>query len=48
MKVTVVLVQHHAVGRLQQRVIAQVDLGLAAAGHFVVLALDLQTAALHG
>ena len=36
-----VLVQHHVVGRFHQRVEALVDFGLAAGGHFVVVALDV-------
>ena len=35
-----VLVQHHVVGRLHQRVEALIDLALAAGGHFMVMALD--------
>jgi predicted HAD superfamily Cof-like phosphohydrolase len=43
-----VLVQHHVVGRLHQLVEALVDFGLAAGGHFVVVALDVQPALDHG
>src|ERR1039458_3580306 len=43
-----VFVQHHVVGRLHQRVEALVDLALAAGGHFVVMAFDVQPALDHG
>ena len=43
-----VLVEHHGVGRLEERVELQVDLGLAAGGDFVMMALDHQPAVLHG
>src|ERR1700730_6240963 len=43
-----VLVQHHVVRRFHQRVEALIDLALAAGGDFVVVALDVETAADHG
>ena len=43
-----VLVQHHVVGRLHQRVEPLIDFALAAGGHFVVMALDVEPALDHG
>ena len=43
-----VLVQHHVVGRLHQRVEALIDLALAGGGDFVVVALDVEAALDHG
>ena len=43
-----VLVQHHVVGRLHQRVESLIDFALAAGGHFVVMALDVEAALDHG
>ena len=42
-----VLVDHHRVGRLDQRVKAVIDFRLAGRGHFVVLPLDLDAQLLH-
>ncbi len=42
-----ILVNHHGVGRLDQRVEAVVNFRLAGGGHFVVLALDLDAQFLH-
>ena len=36
-----ILVHHHVVGRLDQRVETEINLRLAAGGHFVMLAFDL-------
>ena len=43
-----VLVQHHVVGRFEERVEALVNFALSRRGDFVVMALNHQTAALHG
>ena len=43
-----VLVQHHVVGGLHQRVEALIDFALAAGGDFVMMALDVEAALDHG
>ena len=43
-----VLVEHHVVGRAHQRAEFEIDFCLAAGGDFVVMALHLEAAALHG
>ena len=43
-----VLVEQHAVGGADQRVVLQVDFGLATGGDFVVMALHVESAADHG
>ncbi len=43
-----VFVEHHVVGRFDERVEALVDLALAAGGDFVVMALDVEAAGDHG
>ena len=43
-----ILVNHHVVGGFHQLVEALVDFRLAAGGHFVMVALDVQTAGNHG
>ena len=43
-----VFVHHHVVGGFHQRVEALIDFALAAGGHFVVVALDVEAALDHG
>ena len=43
-----VFIQHHVVGRFHQRVEALIDLALAAGGDFMMMALNVETAANHG
>ena len=43
-----VFVEHHVVGRFDQRIELQIDLCLAAGRDFMVVALHFQAAALHG